>query len=536
MKPPKATEQVLRVVSVFLLASLVASAPARAQVTQKTTPPPPVKPAPKTAPSGLQPWLRQPATPPPKPVPPAARPVPAKPVGAQVAQPGTQVSPGGNNPAKGPMSGVRPPGMPASGGPNPAPFRMPANARSVAMPGGGATVFHPDGRRWVVDKDNRVTAFSRPGMQAKFKGDGSLSSVEVMRRQGGGNLRVERGFHGERETVGVRPGGVRVVTFGKARGYVERPYPGRNGYVQRTSLVGGQTYVRVYRTYRYRNIVYERYVSAYHYQPQFYGWVSNPWPRRVVYSLGSPPGAGIYGGYFAPAPAYPTAALWLTDFVLVQNLKLAYQNHQEYDQFRPGGPPPAETSSGAVPLTPEVKVAISKEVQQQLAEEQTESGGQPPMAGGQMPPPALDPSQRTFVVSQNVDMAQAGEPCALTPGDVIYRTGDNMVGGGKVGVNVLASKAGDCPANTSTDIDVTALQEMHNEFREKIDAGLGTLADNQGQGGLPSGPAAGARPVPEGTAQPDRDVAATLAEEQTEADAAEAAATNGASGSASDSM
>ena len=158
----------------------------------------------------------------------------------------------------------------------------------------------------------------------------------------------------------------------------------------------------------------------------------------------------------------------------------------------------------------------------------TQTAVQPPTAGDQIPPPALDPNQRTFVVSEHLDVTQAGEPCTLTPGDVIYRTGDNLIDGNKVGVNIVASKAGDCPANTPTEIDVTTLQEMHNQFREQIDAGLSTLAASQGQGGLPPGPAAGARPDPEGTAQPDRDVAATLAQQQNDADAAEGAATDGA--------
>jgi hypothetical protein len=70
---------------------------------------------------------------------------------------------------------------------------------------------------------------------------------------------------------------------------------------------------------------------------------------------------------------------------------------------------------------------------------------------------------------------------------------------------------------------------MHNQFEEQIDAGLSTLASNGGSGGLPVGPPAQARPAPEGTAQPDADVAATLAQQQNDANAAEGAASQGAS-------
>jgi hypothetical protein len=187
-----------------------------------------------------------------------------------------------------------------------------------------------------------------------------------------------------------------------------------------------------------------------------------------------------------------------------------------------------------VPLSPQVKTAISQEVQQQLGDEQaasTQPGNMPPAAGAQMPPPVLDPNQRTLVVSQNLDVAQqAGQQCSLTPGDVLYRTGDNLMPGNKVAVNIVASKAGDCPANSSTQIDVNTLQEMHNQFREQVDTGLSTLAQSQGREGLPSGPAADARPSPEGTAQPDQDADAIVAQEQKDADTAEEAATDGANG------
>jgi hypothetical protein len=74
---------------------------------------------------------------------------------------------------------------------------------------------------------------------------------------------------------------------------------------------------------------------------------------------------------------------------------------------------------------------------------------------------------------------------------------------------------------------------MQNQFREKIDAGVSTLAQSQEKDGIPTGPAANPSPSPEGTAQPDRDVVATLAQQQGDTDTAEAAATQGANGSTS---
>ena len=116
-----------------------------------------------------------------------------------------------------------------------------------------------------------------------------------------------------------------------------------------------------------------------------------------------------------------------------------------------------------------------------------------------------------------------GQGCALTPGDIILRTGDNMMDGGRIGVSVLSSKPGDCPVNSATDLDVVALQEMHNQFREHIDTGLKQLADNSGKNGLPPAPPANPRMVAEGQAPPDNaaTVEAALASQQADANQAE---------------
>lgn len=83
-------------------------------------------------------------------------------------------------------------------------------------------------------------------------------------------------------------------------------------------------------------------------------------------------------------------------------------------------------------------------------------------------------------------------------------------------VDVISSKPGDCPADSTASVDIAALQEMHNQFREHLDAGVKMLADNQ-TNGLPQGPAAGARAVPEGTAMPAADAGSQLAAQQNNA-------------------
>ena len=58
------------------------------------------------------------------------------------------------------------------------------------------------------------------------------------------------------------------------------------GFVQRTYVVGGRSYVRVYRNFNYRGIVYQRYVPAFYFGPRFYFWAHNPWAAPVYWRWG----------------------------------------------------------------------------------------------------------------------------------------------------------------------------------------------------------------------------------------------------------
>jgi hypothetical protein len=240
----------------------------------------------------------------------------------------------------------------------------------------------------------------------------------------------------------------------------------------------------------------------------FYSWAFNPWPVPITFSWGwdGAPWFGYYGVYFTPAPAYPTPALWLTDFLLAENLKLAYENQQQAGAQAPDGTTAA--------LSPEVKALIANEVRQQIAAESNDAqGAASNISDGA--PPALDPNLRVFVVSTNLSVTtQGGQTCQLRPGDVILRSPGPISDAGNVGVSILSSKAGDCAIDSQTQIDLATLQEMHNDFRQQIDSGLAVLAANQGKGGLPAGPAPAPRLTPDGQAQPDLDAADAVAQLQ----------------------
>jgi hypothetical protein len=359
-------------------------------------------------------------------------------------------------------------------------------------------------------------------------------------------MHIQHGLHGGR-TVVSEHNGARVVTTGKHGGFVQRPYAVRNGhtYVSRTYVVNGRSYAHVYRSYYYGGRAYYGYYPGYYYNPGFYGWAYNPWPAPVAWGWGwgGAPWYGYYGGYFAPYPVYPTAAFWLTDYLISANLQAAYaaraEANAEGGQENSSAPPedggdqaPAAGNSNAVTLTPEVKQAIADEVKAQLAAEQAvaapgassgaSSGGSQPAASSGEVPAALDPAHTTFIVASDLAVTADGQECGLTQGDVITRIENTPDADQKVTVMVTSSKKADCASGKKVAVSVDDLQEMHNHFQEQIDEGLKTLSEKQGTGGLPKAPdtatTGGEVPLP----PPDTTAAATLQDQQAKADETEA--------------
>jgi len=315
----------------------------------------------------------------------------------------------------------------------------------------------------------------------------------------GRDMYIHHGVQGDRHFV-VTHNDRRVVGYGAGRGFTERRYYSRGTrvYVQRTYIFGGRPYAYAYRSYYYRGWPYYHYVPAYYYHPFFYRWAYNPWARPVYYRWGwfGDPWYRGYGYYFNPYPVYFSASLWLTDFLLAENLRAAYDARSNY--YVGDAPQSLETpapAGGQAALSPEVKQLIADEVQRQLDAERAAAAH--PAESNQLQetkqpaeevPAALDPKQKIFIVGSNLDLVSDAGECAFTPGDVLLRTGSAPDADNKVSVSVLSSKKGDCPVDTTSDVEVTELQEMHNQFREKMDAGLKTLAENQGKNGLPEAP------------------------------------------------
>jgi len=408
----------------------------------------------------------------------------------------------------------------------PKPFAPPHGAIAKPDGRGGTTYRATNGAEFHTGKKGQLTVLkTRGGTEARFGVDGRVRSIHS------GGLVINHGARGGRIVEAHLNGGGRVVVVGAHRGFVERPYErGGRPYMTRTYVYGGRPYAVVYRGSFYNGVAYYGYVPPVYYAPAFYGWAFNPWPAPVAWRWGwdADPWYGYSRYYFTPYPAYPYPALWLTDFLLAENLRAAYDVQASANAQAEAGAPPVYVSNAnanTAALTPETKQAIADEVKAQLAAEQAAANSPQAAAAptNDQVPEALDPKVRTFIVSNALSQQTAdGTTCSLSSGDVLTRIANTPDANQNVQVLVTSSQNNDCQPGTQLNMPLQDLQDMHNDFRQKIDAGLQTLADNQGKNGMASGPPPDPKPVEDGQAQPDTDVAVQLDQQQNAADKVEA--------------
>jgi len=294
----------------------------RAPAPSKPAPAPPARPAnPQPAPRPSAPKPMAPITNS-KP----AAPAPGRPslpnksrAAVPAAKPSTSRTPAVAPNAAGPKVGVaRPPGRAAAS----SRFTPPRDARATPDGRGGVTYRSSKGE-FHTAPNGRLSAIKTPnGTDAHFNSRGGLASIHTAR-----GMTIQHGANGARRIETLHSDGTKVVSTGHNRGFVEHTFmhSGRT-FVARTYVLNGRTYARVYGRYSYRGEYFYHYVPPYFYVPAFYGWAYNPWGARVnwVWGWGPEPWYGYYGYYFAPAAYYPSATLWLTDFLLAANLQAAY--------------------------------------------------------------------------------------------------------------------------------------------------------------------------------------------------------------------
>ena len=332
------------------------------------------------------------------------------------------------------------------------------------------------------------------GSAIRTRPNGGVSDVHNTKR----GMDIHQGLNGGRTVVVARPDHS-VVVYQKGRaGYVQRPYSfhGQN-YDRRTYSYHGHTYDNFYRGYHYHGVDMHVYAPSRYFGRAYYGWAYNPWVSPVHYRWGwmSHPWYGYYGYYFNPYPTYPSAAFWLTDYLISSSLQAAFTAHQEAGEID------GNASMGAAPLTPEVKQMIADEVRNQLALENQESQQNaqqqvidPGSSGiARIMSDVASGHAHVFVVGNALDVVDAsGTECTLSDGDALSINSAPPPDSPTANVVVLASKGGqECPKGDSVSVALNDLQEMQNNMRASIDQGLQELQANQGKGGLPQAPASG---------------------------------------------
>lgn len=361
---------------------------------------------------------------------------------------------------------------------------------------------------------------TRDGGAVRFRPNGGVSDVHDPRR----GMDIHHGLNGGRRVIEIRPDHSRRFFEPGRPGFVEHQFRFRDhDFERRTYIYHGRSYDHFYHPYRYHGLDIHIYAPSHYYHRDYYGWAYNPWREPIHYRWGwwDSPWRHHYGYYFNPYPVYPSAAFWLTDYLIAANLQAAYAAQME------GGEVNGDASMGAAPLNPDVKQQIADEVRNQLALE-TQQAQNPDMApnatgiAGTINDVA-NGHPHVFVVGTSLDVVDyEGLECSLSDGDVLQLRNAPPLDATAASLVVLASKGGrECARSDSVQVSLDDLQEMQNQMQQTMDQGLQELRDNQGKGGLPMAPiSAQVQPAAYMTMAPppDQNAASDLQEESQQFD------------------
>ena len=276
--------------------------------------------------------------------------------------------------------------------------------------------------------------------------------------------------------------------------------------------------------YRHGGIVVKSFVPPVFFAPRFYGWAYYPWATAVGFRWGWF-GAPWYVGpnpYFIASPVYPSAAFWLTDYMIGETLANAYQMHSDTAMFDEDGlsdtadaEMPIDGDSDATsspqatihadvttPITPEIKSKLAEEVKRELADDNAEAAN-PSQANFDKLPAALQTPNHIFASSTDLSVTTADQQtCALQAGDMLQVSSPATNKASFVQLRVASSKRMDCPAGILVSVSVQDIQEMQNAFQARVESGLEMLRSDQSLTDLPAPPpdavAAPPRPAIEG--------------------------------------
>jgi hypothetical protein len=332
----------------------------------------------------------------------------------------------------------------------------------------------------------------------------------IARRPGGGlrdvhdagrGMDIHHELAGGRRVSVMRPDHSRIVAERGRPGFVEHPYQFHgHDFARRTFYYHGRAYDRFYRDYYFHGVGLHVYAPGLYYSAGFYGWAYYPWGTPVAYAWGwnGSPWIRSYGFYFSPYPVYASPSLWLTDYLIANDLQTAYAAGVE----AAGTQPPNPEAVNATPmLTDGVKAQIALEVRNQIALEHAEAAENgtnqdPDPASGSIARMLGDGQPHVFVAGSALDVVDAsGAECAVSDGDVLASRVPPGSNDTTAVLSMLSSKGGkECARAANVTVSLDDLQEMQNHMRETIDRGMGQLQQNQGKNGLPSAPGSATAP------------------------------------------
>jgi hypothetical protein len=326
---------------------------------------------------------------------------------------------------------------------------------------------------------------ARNGSIVRTAADGSVLDVRNPRT----GVAIHHSLDGSRRITVEKPDHSRVYIPARGIQYVQHPYMyhGRP-MLNRTLVVGNQTFHQLYRPYTYGNTNLDVYATTRYFAPNFYQWAGSRFnaPEKFTwnYASNSAPWFSHYRGYFTPDSSYQSPTAWLTDYVLAATLFIAYATKGESSD-----PPPAN----AAPITPEVKQMLADEVGRQVkseaAEAQANAQNRDPAPGaGSVVQTLSDHDMHVFVVSSDLDLVDpTGRRCSMSEGDVVQIMSGPQADTGTVDAVVQTSKGGaECGRSTQVQIALTDVQEMQNHMRETMDQGMAnTKAGKQAQSVTP---------------------------------------------------
>jgi flagellar biosynthesis GTPase FlhF len=409
---------------------------------------------------------------------------------------------------------------------------------------GRLTVTAPGGHQYGVRRDGTVASYRDSTKSISFDRNGKVSALRSS------NLEVRHGSHGERSVISHGANNTTLVSTGRHSGYMERNIAvGNRTYIQRTTVINQRIVSRNYVAFTFGGVGMTRFVTPVFFAPAFYGWTFYPWAVPVHFSFGWL-GAPWYVGpdpYFAVYPEYPGAAYWLTDYAIGDTLSDAYQLDADAelddnaDNFADAvsenedetGQTDRLTAEKATPISAEIKASIVEQVKQELSYDSAASSAHIEETGYDEVSSVLNRPNQSFIVSSNLDVSTVDEQvCGLEPGDILQLTPSPVSDSQLVQLRVASSKRRDCPAGVMVTVSMADLQEMHNNFRARVEAGLGKLQAGQGHDGIPVAPGGiDAPPRPNLAAETEISVSemnSALAAQRQQADVAESEIVEGA--------